>query len=118
MFEDKSGIRYPDFYKEGIVLDAKYKRLGSYNNVAKVERNDIHQMISYITCLQANIGGFVSPLENKQSIVPTKKIKGINATLSIFGIEISNNISSYESFCKDMVKMEDEFIKSLNFYKT
>ena len=26
LFKDGSGSRYPDFYKEGIVLDAKYKR--------------------------------------------------------------------------------------------
>ena len=109
-------IRYPDFYKKGIVLDAKYKRLGSYINVAKLEREDIHQIISYITCLQANIGGFVSPLEQKQSIIPTKKIRGLQATLSIFGIEISKNRNSFASFCKEMEEFENDFILSLGHY--
>lgn len=116
LFEDNSGTRYPDFYKKGIVLDAKYKRLGSYINVAKLEREDIHQIISYITCLQANIGGFVSPLEQKQSIIPTKKIRGLQATLSIFGIEISKNRNSFASFCKEMEEFENDFILSLGHY--
>lgn len=113
LFEDRSGIRYPDFYKNDIVLDAKYKRLGSYDNLAKVDRNDIHQIISYITSLNANFGGFISPLEYEQTSIPTKKIKGLSATLSIFGIEISKCASSYESFCKEMMNFEDKFIASL-----
>lgn len=35
LFEDHSGIRYPDFYKDGIVLDAKYKRFESYEKFPK-----------------------------------------------------------------------------------
>lgn len=75
LFEDNSGVRYPDFYKEGVVLDAKYKRLGSYENVARIDRDDIHQVISYMGALKATKGGFVSPLEKKQTIIPTKKLK-------------------------------------------
>lgn len=113
LFEDNSGIRYPDFYKEGFVLDAKYKRLDDYDNVAKVDRNDIHQVISYMTCLRAGKGGFVAPLSHKQTFIPTKKVKGLSATLSIFGIEVSRNASSYADFCKEMSEHEQIFIDSL-----
>lgn len=114
LFEDKSGIRYPDFYKKDIVLDAKYKRLGSYEDVAKVDRDDIHQVIAYVNALDAKRGGFVSPLVNKQAVIPIKKIKGSNSTLSIFGIEICKSAKSYSDYC-DMMKMnEKEFVESLN----
>ena len=114
LFEDKSGIRYPDFYKKDIVLDAKYKRLGSYEDVAKVGRDDIHQVIAYVNALDAKRGGFVSPLVNKQAVIPTKHIKGSNSTLSIFGIEICKSAKSYSDYC-DMMKMnEKEFVESLN----
>ena len=43
---DRSGWRYPDFYKDNIVLDAKYKRLENYEKVAEVNRDDIHQVIT------------------------------------------------------------------------
>lgn len=114
LFEDRSGIRYPDFYKDDFVLDAKYKRLGSYDDVAKVGRDDIHQIIAYVNSLRASKGGFISPLEQKQTSIPTKRIKGSTSTLSIFGIEIVKNAKSYQDFCAQMKGMEEDFVKSLS----
>ncbi len=113
LFDDHSGIRYPDFYKDDFVLDAKYKRLGSYDKVSKVDRDDVHQVIAYINALHATRGGFVAPLEQKQEKVPTSRLKNSVSTLSIFGIEISKTSSSYADFCESMQGMENAFIESL-----
>ena len=114
LFDDQSGIRYPDFYKDDMVLDAKYKRLGSYEKVSKVDKNDINQVITYMTTLHIEKGGFVAPLEHKQEKIPTSHLKESSSTLSIFGIEISKMISSYSDFCKQMKEMESIFVESLN----
>ena len=106
LFEDETGIRFPDFYKDDFVLDAKYKR--------KVGPDDIHQVIAYIVALKASKGGFISPLESKQSSIPTKKIKNISSTLSIFGIEICKTATSYAEFCDKMKENENDFLSSLN----
>ena len=113
LFDDHSGIRYPDFYKDDMVLDAKYKRLGSYDKVSKLDRNDVHQVMAYMTTLKVNRGVFVAPLEQKQSKVPTSHLKGSAATLSIFGIEICKSATSYAEFCEKMGEMEDRFVESL-----
>ena len=113
LFDDHSGIRYPDFYKDDFVLDAKYKRLGSYDKVSKVDRDDVHQVIAYINALHATRGGFVAPLEQKQEKVPTSRLKDSTSTLSIFGIEISKAASSYADFCEKMQGMEKTFVESL-----
>ena len=113
LFDDHSGIRYPDFYKDDMVLDAKYKRLGSYDKVSKVDSDDIHQVMAYMTTLKVDRGGFVAPLEQKLEKVPTSHLKGSSATLSIFGIEISKTASSYADFCKKMKDMEVTFVGSL-----
>lgn len=113
LFDDHSGIRYPDFYKDDMVLDAKYKRLGSYDKISKLDRNDVHQVMAYMTTLKVNRGGFVAPLEQKQSKVPTSHLKGSAATLSIFGIEICKSATSYAEFCEKMGEMEDRFVESL-----
>ena len=113
LFDDHSGIRYPDFYKDDMVLDAKYKRLGSFDKVSKLDRNDIHQVMAYMTTLKVNRGGFVAPLEQKQSKVPTSHLQGSMATLSIFGIEICKSATSYSDFCEKMGEMEDGFLESL-----
>lgn len=113
LFDDHSGIRYPDFYKDDMVLDAKYKRLGSYDKVSKLDRNDVHQVMAYMTTLKVNRGGFVAPLEQKESKVPTSHLNGSAATLSIFGIEICKSATSYAEFCEKMGEMEDRFVESL-----
>ena len=114
LFDDHSGVRYPDFYKDNFVLDAKYKRLGSYDKVSKVDRDDVHQVIAYINALHATRGGFVAPLEKKQAKVPTSRLKDSTSTLSIFGIEISKAASSYADFCEKMKGMEKAFVESLS----
>ena len=114
LFDDHSGIRYPDFYKDNMVLDAKYKRLSSYEKVSKVDKNDIHQIITYMTSLHVDKGGFVVPLTQKQEKIPTSHLIDSSSTISIFGIEISKTKSSYVDFCEQMRIMEDIFIKSLS----
>ena len=110
----KSGIRYPDFYKDDFVLDAKYKRLGSYDRVSEVGANDIHQLIAYMGNLKASRGGFISPLESKQDKVPTSHLTSSTSTISIFGIEVCKTASSYAEFCEQMAEKEQDFVKSLN----
>lgn len=113
LFEGHSGIRYPDFYKDDIVLDAKYKRLGSYNKVSMVDPDDVHQVMAYMSALHVNKGGFIAPLEKKQDKIPKSQISGTLSYLYIFGIEISRTSSSYVDFCERMKEKEEEFIKSI-----
>lgn len=114
LFEGNSGVRYPDFYKDDFVLDAKYKQLGSYEKVSMVNRDDVHQVITYMTNLHATKGGFVVPLKDKQSKIPTARLKNSASSLSIYGIEISKTASSYEDFCEKMKVLESEFLNSLS----
>ena len=113
IFNDCSGAIYPDFYNQNMVLDAKYKRLGGYEKVAQVDNPDIYQVITYMTSLQLNKGGFIAPLEKKHEKPPTSTLMGKTATLSIFGIEISKTASSYADFCDKMKEMETAFVESL-----
>lgn len=114
LFNDKTGPRYPDFYKDDMVLDAKYKWLGKCNKVADVDRNDVHQVIAYMMALHVDKGGFVAPLKHKQQTVPSSPLWGRpSSALSIYGIEISKTTSSYIDFCQKMKDMEAAFVESL-----
>ena len=113
IFDDHSGVRYPDFYNDIMVLDAKYKRLGGYEKVAQVGNTDINQVVTYMTTLHLNKGGFIAPLEQAQVKIPTSGLKNKLGTLSIFGIEISKTASSYTDFCDQMKTMEATFVESL-----
>ena len=96
-----------------MVLDAKYKRLGGYEKVAQVGNTDINQVVTYMTTLHLNKGGFIAPLEQAQVKIPTSGLKNKLGTLSIFGIEISKTASSYTDFCDQMKTMEATFVESL-----
>lgn len=113
IFDDHSGRRYPDFYNDNMVLDAKYKRLGGYDKVSQVDKDDLHQVITYMTALHIERGGFVVPLERKQDKVPTSRLKESVSTLSIYGIEISKESTSYADFCDRMRDMEKVFLETI-----
>ena len=113
LFEDHSGIRYPDFYKDDIVLDAKYKKLESYEKVSKVNRNDLHQLITYITNLQASKGVFIAPLSERQRKIPKSRLKDSSESLYILGIEICHTSTSYADFCEKMKAKEAFFVDTL-----
>ena len=110
----RSGSRYPDFYKENIVLDAKYKMLGTYQRVSQVQREDLHQVITYMTRLQYERGGFIAPLRKEQETIPTAHIKDSKYSLSIYGIKVCDNAVSFHDFSREMERYEKQFIASLN----
>jgi len=114
LFEGHSGVRYPDFYKDDMVLDAKYKRLGSYSKVSMVDPDDVHQVMAYMAALHVEKGGFIAPLENRQDKIPTSRIYGSTSSLFIFGIEISRTSTSYADFCEQMKEKEKVFVQSIN----
>lgn len=108
----RSGRRYPDFYKEDFVLDAKYKHIGNLASVSKVDRNDIHQVISYMHGLGVKKGGFVAPVNNKQLVIPSSTIAGQGGDVFIFGIEVSK-AQNYEDFVREMWVNEQVFLENI-----
>lgn len=111
LFENpKSYKRYPDFWKENFVLDAKYKNLSDY-----IDRDDIHQLISYMYVLKAEQGGF---------IYPTKKTKGIDCknigdlfgyggNVKTWAISIPQESANFIDFKKEMEMNEKELTSHL-----
>ncbi len=114
VFSDNSVKRYPDFYiKNDIVLDAKYKRMKKQNRISAVKREDINQIITYIDIVNAKIGGFIAPFQNKKSTVVSAYLNHNGVPVYIFGLEISKNTNSYEAFCEDMKRQEQVFRERL-----
>ncbi len=98
--------RYPDFYKEDIVLDAKYKQDSN--------REDCHQMITYLYILKGRIGAFISPDTNSLQS-KTGKLNGYGAELHSLHLAIPSHCASYSDFCQGMGKQEEFLRKSLAF---
>ena len=75
--------------------------------------DDVHQVITYMKNLGATKGGFISPLEKVREKLPISHLGNSDSTLSIFGIEICREATSYSDFCQQMKKNEQLFIQSL-----
>ena len=107
---DKKYIRYPDFLKTGVVLDAKYKRLEFKQN--ELSRDDMHQIISYMYIQKAKMGGFIFPID-KENVKwsGTNKIGDLNGyggEIKLYGINIPQETNSYKDFCSIIANKEEE----------
>lgn len=96
--------RYPDFYREfdHTIIDAKYKR--------EINRDDVHQMITYMYRLKGLNGIFVQPSENIHQNTDHYLLgygADYNAKLKTFYYSISQEKSDYEQFVTDMIQSEE-----------
>ena len=114
LFTDRTGPRYPDFYKDDIVLDAKYKRYANLE-LQKIDGDDLHQVITYMYIRGAKYGGFIVPrqhglqYENPQP----KTLNGYGGSMNIYGITVDTPALDYKVYCQQMYQYEMAFVNSL-----
>lgn len=116
LFTDHTCPRYPDFYREdkGLVVDAKYKKYGEKEKMARVGGDDLHQIITYMFRLKAHYGAFLSPFQEGHDAFVSAHLEGYGGEVAIWGIEIPQTASSYSDFCAMMHANEDRFKSYLN----
>lgn len=102
--------RYPDYFKENFILDAKYKHLD--NN--RIDRNDMHQIISYMHVEKANIGGFIYP-RSTMDIMITKlgNLRGYAGVIYNIGVPIPQKKETYTMFCLEMQNIQEELKRKI-----
>ncbi len=115
LFSDVNGYkRYPDFWKENFVLDAKYK-----NFTEPIDRNDLNQIISYMYVKQATIGGFIYPTKKINAALKHIGIlNGYQGAIKIWTVPIPNTINNFGEFKKAMNMNEIELKANLMTDKT
>jgi 5-methylcytosine-specific restriction enzyme subunit McrC len=101
--EQKNYKRYPDFYKDNIILDAKYKHLESGN----IDRNDIHQIISYMYVEKAENGGLIFPCEQDTGKRFIGKLRGNGGEIFTCGFVIPK-CDNFRDFCSNVLNSEIE----------
>ena len=104
LFEGNKNPRYPDFHKDDIVLDAKYK----YDP----NREDYHQMITYQYIMNGRVGAFISP-DVSYKWDKIGRLNGYGATLFAIRLGISRHADTYEAFCQEMERQEETLRKYL-----
>jgi len=116
LFTNNTGRRYPDFYRDGFVIDAKYKRYENKDKVSEAGRDDLHQIISYMYILKAQQGAFLSPFQDEVIEFVDSVLRGYGGKISLLGLEIPKEDRSYDDFCRQMKVKEDIFCLRLQQY--
>lgn len=118
LFTDGSGTRYPDFYKEDIVLDAKYKRYAEMK-LQCIDGEDLHQLITYMYILVAKYGGFIVPRQHEmeERLSKPKVLEGYGGRMNIYGITVDSPAQKYKDYCTQMSLNEQKFISLLEHVK-
>lgn len=114
----RSGQRFLDFYKDGFVLDAKYKRLfksnEKNNRVSLVGGDDLHQVMAYMYYYKASRGGFICPFDYSfNTRIMTSSLEGYGGEISVFGIMISSEKEDYALFSHQMAQEEQVFLNEI-----
>ena len=113
---EHGGQRFPDFWKQDIVLDAKYKKLSINGTRLDVERNDVHQIMAYMYRLKASKGGIVCPYDGEKNKIISQNMHKDSylGSLSLYALAIPKNCSSYEEFTKLIVENERTLLEELS----
>ena len=110
LFEDNTYDRYPDFYKnKEMIIDAKYKHLGG-----KIERNDIHQIISYMHVLSANTAALAYPnCKSRSAYTAIGKLNGLGGNIGLLNLQIPDNCKTYFDFVSNIEIQENLFVEAV-----
>ena len=109
VFSNRERKVFPDFYdrERKIVLDAKYKKLEFTEK--GINREDLFQLISYSYILKAEKAGLIFPSMEQSINSEIGEVAGYGAQLKKWSIQIPQNASSYNEFCKMMENSEENF---------
>lgn len=93
LFQHGGYPRYPDFMKGNCIIDAKYKRLKD----SGIDRDDLHQIISYMYVEKATQGMVVYPSNIKTEKETIGILRGYGGEFSKLGllIPLANNITDF-----------------------
>ena len=108
----KSAPRYPDFYKQDFILDAKYKGYTD-KRVSEVDRDDLHQLITYMYIKQAAHGGLVYPSISSDTAIHSSTLCGYGGTIFLWGMIIPQSSSSWSDIQSSMLHNEETLIKHI-----
>lgn len=109
----KSAPRYPDFHKDGYILDAKYKGYTD-KRVSEVDRDDLHQLIAYMYIEQAKRGGLVYPCVSSGESVLCADLRGYGGSISLYGMPIPQQEANWSDFRSAMSNGETKLKMLIN----
>ena len=109
LYSDRYLPAYPDFIGNGMILDAKYKRLDG-----SIGREDRFQMISYLHVTKYSKGILLHPSEDKEAtFIHDGCLAGLGGSLGVVNMHIPQNVESFSHFIELVQTEEDRMLSVL-----
>lgn len=103
-FDNNSRKMYPDFYRKGCILDAKYRHLDG-----KIGRDDLYQVVSYMHRMEALSGGFVYP-DNGNNTQKDYRLAGKGGDIHVIPFPVPQSIEDWTSFVSEIKTSEKNWL--------
>ena len=87
-------------------------------NDNKIDRNDMHQVISYMYVEKANIGGFIYPNPDNNQCAKLGQLRGYGGYIYNIGVKIHQNAKNYNEFSSEMKQIEKHIIEEITKLET
>ena len=113
---EHGGQRFPDFWKQDIVLDAKYKKTAINGDRLDIDRDDVHQIMAYMYRLKAPKGGIICPFMGDDNKVISQNMHKDSylGTMYLYALAIPRDCNSYEVFVKRIAEKENALLKEIS----
>jgi 5-methylcytosine-specific restriction endonuclease McrBC regulatory subunit McrC len=115
-YANKRNPRYPDFYSEYIILDAKYKSLDKLEK--GIPRDDLYQITSYLHVHKAKSAGLIFPSKYCSGYFHAGELAGYGGNIFKIGFSIPQKPAdeefSYTDFINEMRTSEEKLLIDLN----
>lgn len=112
---EHGGQRFPDFWRNDFVLDAKYKKLAQNGERLDIDRDDVHQVMAYMYRLKAEKGGVICPIcaDNNRIITQKMHKDSYLGKMSVFALSIPQKSDSYSDFVSKIQLNESSFLNEI-----
>jgi 5-methylcytosine-specific restriction endonuclease McrBC regulatory subunit McrC len=133
----KKYLRYPDFMKDNVIADAKYKNMlkpvpTSRHYYEYIQRDDLHQMIAYMHITSSSTGVLICPTSlsvmdietgeftenfdlafrrDELTVCKVGSLSGDGGVIQIIGVNIPAAVNSYEEFVSKMSCIEKQLVR-------
>lgn len=130
----KKYLRYPDFIKDNIIADAKYKNMLKPVKTKRlyydyIQREDLHQIVSYMHITSSSTGVFICPTtidimdmqtgefvenfdvaykRNELTVCKVGSLSGDGGKIQIIGVNIPGGVTTYDEFVRKMTQIEKQ----------
>jgi hypothetical protein len=83
--------------------------------VLGVDRDDIHQVITYMYRLRTHYGGFAVPWRSVDEWSKKRELQGYGGWMNLYGVVVDEQTKNFSEYVTLMEKNESDLLKQIKY---